>query len=290
MTEQNQRSQVMLAAQALADIARQHHLILSHGNGPQVGLLSLQNEAFEHEVPPYPLDNLGAQSQAMIGYLFVQAMKSVLPDKCVVSLLTQSEVDPQDPAFQNPTKFIGPIYEEDQAKTLERTKGWCMKLDGQHWRRVVASPRPKRIIEWPAIEALVNAGVLVIATGGGGVPVIATPTGLQGLEAVIDKDFAGALLAQTIHADKLMIATDVDGVYVDWGTPDARRITRVHPEVLGTMGFAAGSMGPKVEAAIRFAQSGGEAIIGPLTELRAMLEHRAGTLVSQHVEGIEYAQ
>lgn len=290
MTEANQRAQVQVAAKALATVAKKHELILSHGNGPQVGLIALQNDAFNHKVPAYPLDNLGAQSQAMIGYLFAQAMKAELPEKTVISVLTQTEVNPADPAFSNPTKFIGPVYSEAEANALKESKGWVVKPDGKYWRRVVPSPKPQHIVEMPAIEALVNAGMLVIAAGGGGVPVIQTPQGPQGLEAVIDKDYAGALMATELKADKLIIATDVDGVYVSWGTPEQKRIARANPQALLAMGFAAGSMGPKIEAAANFATAGlGDAVIGALENITDMVENQAGTVVSASVEGIEFA-
>lgn len=287
MTEANQRAQVEVAAQAIAKVAQHHDLILSHGNGPQVGLLALQNQAYEQSVPAYPLDNLGAQSQAMIGYMFMQALKRVLPQKTVVSVLTQTAVDPQDEAFENPTKFIGPVYDQAQAQAVQEKFGWIVKPDGAYWRRVVPSPKPQKILEMPAIEALVNQGMLVIAAGGGGVPVLSSQAP-QGIEAVIDKDYAGALLASQLGASCFVIATDVEGVYVNWGTPEQRRIRRAHPDALLEMGFAAGSMGPKIEAACQFAKSGrGTAVIGALENLEEMIQGQSGTWISTDVKGIE---
>lgn len=224
LSADNQRRNIEVAAQALARLAAKHDLVLSHGNGPQVGLLALQNEAYAREnpaVPAYPFDVLGAESQAMVGYMFAQALSRALQtvgsDRPVASILTQSEVDSDDPAFANPTKFIGAMMTEAEAKEAEREHGWRVKQDGKGYRRVIASPRPLRIVEFPIIKNLVDTGTLVISCGGGGVPVIKSEKGLQGVEAVIDKDFAGSILATELCADLLLIATDVDGVYENWG-------------------------------------------------------------------------
>ncbi len=287
LSADNQRRNIEVAAQALARLAAKHDLVLSHGNGPQVGLLALQNEAYAREnpaVPAYPFDVLGAESQAMVGYMFAQALSRALQtvgsDRPVASILTQSEVDPDDPAFSNPTKFIGAMMTEAEAKEAEREHGWRVKQDGKGYRRVIASPRPLRIVEFPIIKNLVDTGTLVISCGGGGVPVIKSEKGLQGVEAVIDKDFAGSILATELCADLLLIATDVDGVYENWGTPQQRRIGRITPQKLLQMGFAAGSMGPKIEAACQFVlKMGCPAAIGPLDRIEEVAEGKTGTWI-----------
>lgn len=287
LSADNQRRNIEVAAQALARLAAKHDLVLSHGNGPQVGLLALQNEAYAREnpaVPAYPFDVLGAESQAMVGYMFAQALSRALQtvgsDRPVASILTQSEVDPDDPAFANPTKFIGAMMTEAEAKEAEREHGWRVKQDGKGYRRVIASPRPLRIVEFPIIKNLVDTGTLVISCGGGGVPVIKSEKGLQGVEAVIDKDFAGSILATELCADLLLIATDVDGVYENWGTPQQRRIERITPQKLLQMGFAAGSMGPKIEAACQFVlKMGCPAAIGPLDRIEEVAEGKTGTWI-----------
>lgn len=287
LSADNQRRNIEVAAQALARLAAKHDLVLSHGNGPQVGLLALQNEAYAREnpaVPAYPFDVLGAESQAMVGYMFAQALSRALQtvgsDRPVASILTQSEVDPDDPAFANPTKFIGAMMTEAEAKEAEREHGWRVKQDGKGYRRVIASPRPLRIVEFPIIKNLVDTGTLVISCGGGGVPVIKSEKGLQGVEAVIDKDFAGSILATELCADLLLIATDVDGVYENWGTPQQRRIERITPQKLLQMGFAAGSMGPKIEAACQFVlKTGCPAAIGPLDRIEEVAEGKTGTWI-----------
>ncbi len=287
LSADNQRRNIEVAAQALARLAAKHDLVLSHGNGPQVGLLALQNEAYAREnpaVPAYPFDVLGAESQAMVGYMFAQALSKALQtvgsDRPVASILTQSEVDPDDPAFANPTKFIGAMMTEAEAKEAEREHGWRVKQDGKGYRRVIASPRPLRIVEFPIIKNLVDTGTLVISCGGGGVPVIKSEKGLQGVEAVIDKDFAGSILATELSADLLLIATDVDGVYENWGTSQQRRIGRITPQKLLQMGFAAGSMGPKIEAACQFVlKTGCPAAIGPLDRIEEVAEGKTGTWI-----------
>jgi carbamate kinase len=226
LTAENQRANARAACEALAPVAEEHELVISHGNGPQVGLLALQGAAYT-EVPGYPLDLLGAQTEGMIGYLIQQELGNVLPfEKHLATLLTQIEVDPQDPAFENPTKPIGPIYTTEEAEKLGAEKGWTFKPDGDSMRRVVPSPLPKRIFGLETIEVLLRDGAVVICAGGGGIPVMytdeAVPAGrrLVGIEAVIDKDLASALLAADLKADALAIVTDVDGVYADWGTPE----------------------------------------------------------------------
>jgi carbamate kinase len=274
------RRNVEEAARALATLAEEAELVVTHGNGPQVGLLALQSEAYR-DVPSYPLDVLGAESEGMIGYLLEQGLGNVVPGRAVATLLTQVIVDARDPAFGSPTKPIGPVYERAEAERLARDRGWAVAPDGAGWRRVVASPEPLEIVEERTIRLLLGAGVLVICTGGGGIPVAADASGaLHGVEAVVDKDLAAALLAQRLHADALLLLTDVAGVEVGWGTPEARPLRRASPEQLARLQFAAGSMGPKVEAARRFvADTGRPAGIGALADAAAILGGQAGTLV-----------
>lgn len=284
MTAENQRANVKIAAQHLAPVAIQHQLTLSHGNGPQVGLLALQSASYK-EVGIYPLDVLGAQTQGMIGYMIEQELGNLLPfETPLASLLTMVEVDPDDPAFQNPTKFVGPVYDEAEADALAAEKGWIFKMDGQKWRRVVPSPKPQRIFEIRPIKWLLERDAVVICAGGGGIPVMYAKNEkrqLVGVEAVIDKDRATELLAEQIEADMFIMATDVDGVYVNWGTPEARKLDRVTPDELGAYNFAAGSMGPKVEAACSFVRNTGKvAAIGRLEDIGGMVEMKAGTVVA----------
>jgi carbamate kinase len=283
MTADVQRHNTRIAARALAPVAMEHQLVLSHGNGPQVGLLALQADAFK-EVEAYPLDVLGAQTQGMIGYMIEQELGNLLPFEVpFATLLTMVEVDPNDPAFQNPTKFVGPVYERVVAEQLAAEKGWSIKQDGDKWRRVVPSPLPKRIFEERPIKWLLDQGVVVICAGGGGIPTMYDPAQeriLIGVEAVIDKDRATGLLAKDIDADLYVMATDVDGVYLDWGKPTQRRIAEMTADELAGYGFAAGSMGPKVEAAIDFVrQTGKRAAIGTLAEIEQIVAGTAGTQV-----------
>jgi carbamate kinase len=283
MTAEAQRANVRLAAPALASVARDHALLLSHGNGPQVGLLALQAAAYE-DVSPYPLDVLGAETEGMIGYMLEQELGNVLPFEVpLATLLTMIEVDPGDPAFANPTKFVGPIYDKARADQLAAEKSWVFKADGDHWRRVVPSPEPKRIFEIRPIRWLLERQTLVICAGGGGVPTMYDPDAertLVGVEAVIDKDLASELLARDVEADLFVMVTDVDGVYVDWGTADQRKIEKTTPEDLRSIGFAAGSMGPKVEAAARFVEmTGKRAAIGGLDQIAEIVAGTAGTHV-----------
>lgn len=274
-----QRKNIELAARTIAQLTRQWRVVLVHGNGPQVGLLALQNSAYAN-VTPYPLDILGAESQGMIGYMLQQALKNHLPEREISVLLTQVEVDANDPAFLNPTKYIGPIYDEAQARALQAEKGWVFKTDGNAFRRVVPSPQPKRIVENDAIRALISRDHLVICNGGGGVPVVEKADGYHGIEAVIDKDLSAALLASQIHADALLILTDADAVYLDWGKPTQRPLAQVTPELLREMQFDAGSMGPKVTACAEFvSHCRGIAGIGSLADGQAILAGEKGTLV-----------
>ena len=289
MTAENQRKNVRLAAQAVAPLGREHQLIISHGNGPQVGLLALQGAAFT-QVDPYPLDVLGAQTEGMIGYLVEQELGNILPfEQPFATVLSMVEVDPDDPAFQNPTKPIGPVYGEEEARRLAAEKGWVVAPDGDKFRRVVPSPMPKRIFEIRPVKWLLERGCIVICAGGGGIPTMYGPDGkLRGVEAVVDKDRASALLARELEVDLFIMATDAEAVYLDWGTPQQRAIRRASPEALRQLPFAGGSMGPKVEAAAEFAsQTGKTAVIGALTEVVRMANGESGTLVSREVEGVE---
>jgi len=282
LSAENQRENVRIACTQIARIAPGNELVVAHGNGPQVGLLALQGAAYK-DVPTYPLDVLGAETEGMIGYIIEQELGNLLPFEVpFATLLTQVEVDADDPAFQKPTKPIGPVYSREEAEQLAKEKGWSIAADGDRFRRVVASPRPKRIFEIRPISWLLEKGSVVICAGGGGIPTVYDRNGrLQGVEAVIDKDLCSALLAEQLNADLLVIATDVDGAYLDWGTPQQRRIHEAHPDQLERLGFAAGSMGPKVQAACEFARNTGKvAVIGSLGDIEAIVQGSAGTRVS----------
>jgi carbamate kinase len=292
MTAETQRANVRVAAQALAPLASEHQLVISHGNGPQVGLLALQGAAYE-KVETYPLDVLGAQTEGMIGYMVEQELGNLLSfERPFATMLTMVEVDAHDSAFRNPTKFIGPVYGKAEAERLAKEKHWTFKQDGNSWRRVVPSPEPKRIFELRPIKWLLEHNTVVIAAGGGGIPTM-YETGadrkLVGVECVIDKDFASELLARELGADLFVMLTDANAVYVDWGTPTQRAIRRASPAALGAVSFAAGSMGPKVTAACRFAAATGKrAAIGAMADLGKILVGRAGTTISATETGIEY--
>ena len=290
LTAATQRHNVGIAARALAPIALEHELVVTHGNGPQVGLLALQS-AIGGSEQAYPLDILDAQSEGMIGYLIEQELENLLPaERCCATLLTQIEVDADDAAFKRPDKPIGPVYNELEARRLAQQKGWSIAADGEHFRRVVASPRPRRILELSVIQLLVEQGVVVICAGGGGIPVVRCPDGgVAGIEGVIDKDFASALLARELSADVLLMLTDVDAVYRDWAKPGRRAIRQAAPQAMRSLDFAPGSMGPKVEAACELVeQTGATAGIGRLDEAPAILAGEAGTLITQASAAIEW--
>src|SRR3954470_14060540 len=283
LTAENQRINVRSATPALAAVAKNHQLVLSHGNGPQVGLLALQAAAYT-DVEPYPLDILGAQTEGMIGYVLEQELGNVLPPEVpMATILTMVQVDAEDPAFEDPTKFVGPVYNQAGAQALGAEKGWAFKPDGDGWRRVVPSPEPQHIVEIRPIRWLLEHSVVLICAGGGGVPTTFLPTAkttLVGVEAVIDKDFASELLAREVAADLFVMATDVDAVFVDWGTPEQRALRHVTVGELRKETFPAGSMGPKVEAACRFVEAtGGRAAIGALTQIEQIVDRAAGTQV-----------
>jgi len=289
MTADVQRGNVRIAAEALAPVASEHQLVISHGNGPQIGLLALQDAAYQPE-EDFPLDVLGAQTEGMIGYLIEQELGNLLPFEVpFATLLTMVEVDADDPAFQNPTKFVGPVYERTDADRVAAQRGWVFKQDGDTWRRVVPSPQPKRIFEIRPVKWLLEHGTIVICAGGGGIPTMyerGTERRLTGVEAVIDKDLCSELLARELVADLFVMLTDADAVYVDWGKPTQRAIRRASADVLAGMQFAAGSMGPKVEAACRFARATGNlAAIGALADLGRIIAGEAGTTV--HPTGVD---
>ncbi len=283
MTADVQRANVKTAAKALAPVAEKHQLVLSHGNGPQVGLLALQASAYK-EVEAYPLDVLGAQTEGMIGYMIEQELGNLLPFEVpFATILTMVEVDPNDPAFQNPTKFVGPIYDKADADKLAAEKGWVFKLDGNKWRRVVPSPLPKRIFEIRPVRWLLEHHTVVICGGGGGIPTMYLPDKtrtLVGVEAVIDKDLVSELLARELEADLFIMATDVDGVYLDWGKETQRKLEQITAAELKAYNFAAGSMGPKVGAAVQFVENTGKrAAIGALQDIEQIVAGTAGTNV-----------
>jgi len=284
MTADAQRDNVRAAARALASIAGQHQLVLTHGNGPQVGLLALQAAAYPAS-GAFPLDLLGAETEGMIGYVMEQELGNLLPAEVpIATILTMIEVDPADPAFANPTKFVGPVYDKVDADRIGAEKNWAFRPDGAHWRRVVPSPEPVRIFEIRPIRWLIEKNAVVICAGGGGIPTMYQPGAdrtLMGVEAVIDKDLTSELLAREVEADLFVMATDVDGVYLDWGTDKQRMIGTTTVEELGQVDFPAGSMGPKVQAAVRFVErTGRRAAIGSLAEIAEIVRGDAGTQVA----------
>ncbi len=269
------------AVDALAPLARTHELVVTHGNGPQVGLLAIESADDRTLTRPYPLDVLGAQTQGMIGYWLVQAFENALDGREVAGVVTQTLVDADDPAFGEPTKFVGAVYTEQQARLLAAAHGWTVAPDGTRWRRVVPSPRPVGIVEAALIHRLLAGNVVVICAGGGGVPVVQTGSGLLGVEAVVDKDATAALLAVSLHADLLLLLTDVSSVQVDFGLPSAQSIHRTTPPQLARFHFPAGSMGPKVDAATRFVETTGKtAAIGALGDVHAIVAGDAGTIIT----------
>lgn len=283
MTAEAQRANIRSAARAIAPLTETHETVVTHGNGPQVGLLALQAAAYDQK-QPWPLDLLDAETEGMIGYLITQELGNLLPrNRQCATLLTQIEIDADDPASIRPSKPIGPVYEENEARRMAEEHGWSIARDGPGWRRIVASPRPRRILEISVIELLVERGVVVICAGGGGIPIAPREDGsYTGVEAVIDKDFASALLARELRADALLMLTDVDGVYSDWETSAARLIRRITPTALHAHSFSPGTMGPKVAAASEFVeQTGGFAGIGALRDAQKILDGQAGTLIAE---------
>lgn len=290
LNAENQRENIRIAVRQLAEVHKNNQLIIAHGNGPQVGLLALMEAAYT-AVDPYPLDVLGAETVGMIGYVIEQELGNIIPlDDHIVTVLTQVLVDPSDPAFEKPTKPVGPIYEQLEADRLRKEKGWFMARDGEHFRRVVPSPMPQRIIELSAIRLLVDNGVVVICAGGGGIPTAYDDEKkLYGVEAVIDKDLASALLSRELDAEMFVMLTDVASVYTDFGTRRQRPIRAANPDALERMDFAEGSMGPKIRGACEFVRkTGHKSAIGQLSELVKIMKGEAGTLVSNDIDGIIY--
>ncbi len=292
LTAEAQRRNVRIAAEALAPLAAQNQLVISHGNGPQVGLLALQGAAYKPD-EAFPLDVLGAQTEGMIGYVIEQELGNLLPFEVpFATMLTMVEVDPADPGFRDPAKFVGPVYAKADADHIAAQKGWVFKQDGDKWRRVVASPLPKRIFEIRPIKWLLDRGTVVICAGGGGIPTMYEPGAarkLVGVEAVVDKDACSELLAREVAADLFVMATDAEAVFLDWGTPKQRGIHRAHPDALVSHEFPAGSMGPKVEAACQFARATGHtAAIGALADIEAIVRGEKGTLVDGRFDGISF--
>lgn len=279
------------AVDALRPLAESAELVVTHGNGPQVGLLALETAGDLSLTRPYPFDVLGAETQGMIGYWLLQALHNAVPSRQVAGLLTQTVVAADDPGFAAPSKFVGPVYVEEEARRLAAAAGWVVRPDGELWRRVVPSPAPQEIVETPLIRRLLADGVIVVCAGGGGVPVLREGGGgaerLRGVEAVVDKDATASLLARELDADLLLILTDVTAVESGWGTPAARPIRRATPDTLERLGLPAGSMGPKVAAAASFVRATGRrAAIGNLADVAALVAGEAGTTVVPEVESL----
>ena len=277
-----QEAHVLKAVRSLAPLATGNDLVITHGNGPQVGMLALESAHDPSISRPYPFDVLGAQTQGMIGYWLVQALQNALPGREVACLVSRTLVSSQDPAFAHPSKFVGPVYEEQRARTLAQSMGWQIRQDGSRWRRVVPSPEPARLLDLPAVRILLDSQVIVVCSGGGGVPVVTANGHLHGVEAVVDKDLTASLLARELNADALLLLTDVAAVQDGYGTPQARPIRRATPAELRARAFPAGSMGPKVEAVCRFVDATGKsAAIGRLGDAQALLAGQAGTLIAR---------
>jgi len=277
-----QRAQLRRAVDALAPLARHHDLVVTHGNGPQVGLLALETAADASLGAPYPLDSLVAETQGMIGYWLAQSLRNAIDGREVAALVTQTLVVATDPAFATPTKFIGPGYSEHGAAEIARRRGWTVGPDGQRWRRVVASPTPVAVVEIGLVRRLLDVGVIVVCCGGGGVPVIRDGRGtVHGVEAVVDKDLTSALVAELVGADALLLLTNVPAVSTDPTDPRAPVLVRVTPADLRARSFPSGSMGPKVDAACRFVErTGAMAAIGALDDAERILAGDAGTIVT----------
>ncbi|MEZ9720269.1 carbamate kinase [Vibrio splendidus] len=277
MSCQNQQKSIDKTASSLAALSKDYRLVVVHGNGPQVGLLSLQNDAYK-DCPPYPFDVLGAETQGMIGYLIQQGLNAAIEDRFTTTILTRIVIDENDPAIADPSKFIGPVYTEEQAKQLAEANQWIVKPDGVHWRRVVPSPLPKEVLEIRAIKDLLEKEHLIICGGGGGAPVIEKAGAYFGFEAVIDKDMTAALIAEEIGAEHLLILTDGTHVCLDWGTPREEKLENVSVKEMKGYNFPAGSMGPKVDACCKFVQNTGKhGYIGDLSCALEIIEGTSGT-------------
>lgn len=282
VTAENQRDNVKRAVRVLADIVKAgHRLVITHGNGPQIGLLALQNHAYDAD-KAFPLDILGAESEGMIGYLIEQELENQLGDDySVATLITQIAVDADDPNFDDPNKFIGPVYDKEQAEKLKKRHGWSIAKDGDNWRRVVPSPEPKKIQDLKILRILLEQQVIAICIGGGGIPIVRQPDGTYtGVEAVIDKDAASALLAEQVNADALLLLTDVEAVYHDFGGPNERAIRQMTASEAGEFDAPEGSMRPKLVAAARFARKGSFSAIGAMEDALDLLQGNAGTRIS----------
>ena len=279
-----QEAHVIKAMRALAPLAAGNDLVITHGNGPQVGMLALESAHDPALSRPYPFDVLGAQTQGMIGYWLVQELQNAVPGRQAACLVSRTLVSPDDPAFAHPSKFVGQVYDEQQARALAASQHWEVSQDGSAWRRVVPSPEPAELLDLTVIRVLLDHRTIVVCSGGGGVPVMAVngagPT--RGVEAVVDKDLTAALLACQLDADALLLLTDVAAVQDGYGTPQARPIHRATPAELQARDFPAGSMGPKIEAVCRFVEATGKpAAIGQLGDAQALLAGEAGTLVTR---------
>jgi len=280
MSCDNQKKSIAATSDALAKLHEKYRLVIVHGNGPQVGLLALQNLAYK-DCPAYPFDVLGSETQGMVGYLMQQSLKNRLPKKNITTVLTQVAVDENDPAIADPSKFIGPVYDKETAVSLAEENNWVIKPDGDKWRRVVPSPAPKRIVESDAIKCLLEQDHIVICGGGGGAPVIDNNNELAGFEAVIDKDMTASLIAKEIGASDLLILTDGSHACVDWGLPTERKLEAVTIKEIRQYPFAAGSMGPKVDACCNFAETGGTGHIGDLYQAIDVMSGTTGTHISK---------
>lgn len=290
LSAENQKENIKIACKQIAKIYPNNELVIAHGNGPQVGLLALQNLAYK-DAPAYPLDVLGAETVGMIGYMIQQELGNLLTkETSLATVLTQVEVNLNDSAFAKPTKPIGPVYTKEEAEKLSQEKKWVIAPDGDKYRRVVPSPLPKRILEIKPIKWLLEKGSIVICAGGGGIPTYYDDNNnLCGVEAVIDKDLCSALLAENVNADLFIIATDVTATFVNWGKENQKAIAKIHPDTLADMNFATGSMGPKVQAVINFvSKTGKDAVIGSLSDIVELVNGKAGTRVSKQTKYTEY--
>lgn len=280
LSAENQYRNIAQIADAVASLSQEYQVVIVHGNGPQVGLLALQNQAYS-DSPAWPLDVLVAETQGMLGYMIAQVLGSRAGIPPVVTLLTRVEVDAADPAFRQPGKYIGPVWAAEEQSALEARYGWQMKKDGDYVRRVVPSPRPQKILERQAISQLLADGNVVICAGGGGTPVVEENGSYQGMEAVVDKDLAASVLAQSLQAEALLILTEADAVYLDWGTPKARALRTATVDDLRPLAVPDGAMGPKAEAAIQFVEmTGHPAYIGALRDAPAILRGEKGTHIA----------
>lgn len=295
MTAQNQSANIKIAAEQLAKIKPNNELVISHGNGPQVGLSALQHAAYhaiDNKIEPYPLDVLVSQTVGMIGYMLQQELTNLVPEHPTQTLVTQVIVDAKDPAFAKPSKPIGQVYSKEEAEKLAAEKGWTVMADGQYYRRAVPSPKPQSVTGIKAVKALLAQDQIVICGGGGGVPSIRDEQGkLQGVEAVVDKDLATAVISQQLDADLFIIATDVKAACVNFNKPEQLQIAKANPTELEKLAneFAPGSMGPKVQAVINFVKATGkDAAIGSLSDIQDIVAGKAGTRVTNSISGIEF--